>query len=190
MVLNHLSLERGDMEGEVVTNPKGSAEVSIASTLIPWDRDDERALFFGYRASGLSVREALNMIKRSKPWLSAQRHDQQFVDLEKRIPEFRRALSKEYVEIEFFRNFRLVLEKDHQVLKKALRNEALTKNEQEYLIKLRSQYTPAQIQILEALVSGGGSGLDFSQFVADNPEIFQISRTDTITMARRKDGGS
>ena len=169
-------------------HPLGSPEASIASTLIPWDRDDERALYFGYRASGMSVREALHLIQRSKPWLSLQRHDPKFVDLESRIPEFRRELSKEYIEIEFFRNFRLVLEKDHQVLQKSLdKNEGLSKFEHEYLLKLRTQYSPAQIQVLEALVSGGQSGFNFAEFVATHPDIIQMSRTDTITVASRND---
>lgn len=171
----------------IENNPKGSPEVSIASTLIPWDRDDERALYFGYRASGLSVRETLHMIKRSKPWLSLQRHDSTFVDLEHRIPEFRRELSKEYVEIEFFRNFRLILEKDHQVIQRSLdlkKGDVLSRQDQEYLIKLRSQYSPTQIQILEAIVQGGQGGFNFARFVAEHPDIIHMSRTDTITLAR------
>jgi len=169
----------------IENNPKGSPEVSIASSLIPWDRDDERALYFGYRASGLSVRETLHMIQRSKPWLSLQRHDLEFVDLEHRIPEFRRELSKEYVEIEFFRNFRLILEKDHQIIQKSLKKgEVLTRQEHEYLIKLRSQYSPTQIQILEAIVEGGKGGFNFAAFVAEHPDIIQMSRTDTVTVAK------
>ena len=171
----------------IENNPKGSPEVSIASSLIPYDRDDERALYFGYRASGLSVRETLHMIQRSKPWLSLQRHDPVFVDLGHRIPEFRRELSKEYVEIEFFRNFRLILEKDHQIIQKSLnlkRDETLSRQDQEYLIKLRSQYSPTQIQILEAIVQGGQGGFNFAQFVAEHPDIIQMSRTDTVTLAR------
>jgi len=176
----------------VENNPKGSPEVSIASTIVPWDRDDERALYFGYRASGLSVRETLHMIQRSKPWLSLQRRNPSFVDLEHRIPEFRRELSKEYVEIEFFRNFRLVLEKDHQIIQKSLnlkKGDTLSRQEHEYLIKLRSQYSPTQIQILEAIVQGGQGGFNFAQFVAEHPDIIQMSRTDTVTLARGKDEG-
>lgn len=166
-------------------NPNESPETAIASSIVPWDRDDERALYFGYRASGLSVRETLHMIQRSKPWLSLQRHDSEFVDLENRIPEFSKQLSKEYIEIEFFRNFRFVLEKDHQILLKSLQKDVvLTRNEQEYLIKLRSQYTPAQIQILEAITSGNEDGFNFARFVAENPDIIQLSRTDTITVAK------
>jgi len=171
----------------VENNPKGSPEVSVASSIVPYDRDDERALYFGYRASGLSVRETLHMIQRSKPWLSLQRHDPVFVDLEHRIPEFRRELSKEYVEIEFFRNFRLILEKDHQIIQRSLnlkKDETLSRQDQEYLIKLRSQYSPTQIQILEAIVEGGKGGFNFAQFVAEHPDIIQMSRTDTVTLAR------
>jgi len=173
----------------VENNPKGSPEVSIASSVVPYDRDDERALYFGYRASGLSVRETLHMIQRSKTWLSLQRRDPEFVDLENRIPEFRRELSKEYVEIEFFRNFRLILEKDHQIIQKSLNlksGESLSRQDQEYLIKLRSQYSPTQIQILEAIVEGGKGGFNFAQFVAEHPDIIQMSRTDTVTLARGK----
>jgi hypothetical protein len=170
-------------------NPKGSAEVSIASSIIPWPRDDERALYLGYRASGLSVRESLHMIERSKPWLSLQRHDDKFVELENKIPDFRRELSKEYVEIEFFRNFRLALEKDYQVLRKSIsKGEVLTRQEHEYLLKLRTQYSPAQIQILEAVVSGNQNGFNFAAFVAEHPDIVQLSRTDTVTVARGRRG--
>jgi len=169
-------------------DPQSTPETSIASSIIPWPRDDARALYFGYRASGLSVREALNAIKRSKPWLSIQRRDVAFTTIEKRLPEIRRELSKEYLEIEFFRNFRLILEKDHQVIKKSLNKaDELTRHEHEYLIKMRSQYTPAQIQILEQLVEKGQDGLNFAQWIASNPDIVQMSRTDTVTVMRGQD---
>ncbi len=171
------------MEGsDVVNNPNGSKETSIASSIVPYDRDDERALYFGYRSCGCSVRESLHAIKRSKPWLSAQRHDPKFVDLEKRIPEFRDELAKEYLKLETYRNYRFVLEKDRLILEKALSKEPLTRYEHEYLIKLRTMYTPAQIQILEAMVKGGENGFNFAKFVAEHPDIIQMSRTDTITV--------
>lgn len=185
------------VEAGVENNPKGSPEVSVASAVVPWDRDDERALYFGYRSSGLSVRETLNIIERSKAWLSGQRHDPVFVDLEGRIPEFRKTLSKEYVELDFYRNFRLILHKDHQIIKRSLGMEKdengevvqLTNKDQEYLIKLRSQYSPAQIQILEQVVSGKEDGFNWAKFVMQHPDIVQLQRTDTITMARASGEG-
>jgi hypothetical protein len=181
-----------DETGIVPDNGKGTPETSIASTLIPWDRDDEKALYFGARASGLSVRESLHFIKRSKAWLSGCRHDPVFVDLESKIPDFRRDLAKEYVELHTYRNYFMVLERDKQVLEKAIkpnRADPLTRQEQEYLIKLRTMYTPAHLQIIESLVKGGKDGFNFTEFIMNHPDIIQMSRTDTITVAKRPDDG-
>jgi len=159
-------------------------EVAIANTLIPYSRDDARCRYLGYRACGFSIREALQMIAHSKQWLTWCRTDPQFVELENNIPNYRKELSKEYVEIEFFRNFRYALEKDYRVLKQSLTDEPMGKQDHDYLLKLRSQYTPQQLQILEAIVSGEGSGFNFARFVAENQELIQFSRTDTLTMKK------
>ena len=180
------------MEGNQDVVAAGSPELSIASSLIPWDRDDERAMFFGARACGLSVREALHYIKRSKAWLSGCRHDEKFVELESKIPDFRRDLAKEYVELHTYRNYFMVLERDKQVLEKATRNnrdDPLTRQEHEYLIKLRTMYTPAQLDIIENLVKGGTDGFNFSKFIMEHPDIIQMSRTDTITVAKGNQDG-
>lgn len=160
-------------------------EVAIANTLIPYPRDDARCRYLGYMACGFSIREALKMIDHSKQWLSWCRRDEQFVALENNIPQFRKELSKEYVEIEFFRNFRYALEKDYRILKDSLEKDVvMSKQDHDYLLKLRSQYTPQQLQILEAIVSGTDGGFNFAKFVAENQELIQISRTDTVTMQR------
>lgn len=183
--------------GEVMTQPQlvenhpdGSPETSVASAVIPWNRDDPKALYLGYRSSGLSIRESLQMLGKAKSTLSLWRKDPEFVNLEGRIPEFRRELAKEYIEIEFFRNFRFILEKDHQVIKRALKatkDDPLSRQDQEYLIKLRAQYSPSQIQILEAIVQKGEDGINFAQFIASNPDIIQMSRTDTVTMKTKEE---
>ena len=175
------------IEAEPVETPP--PEVSVASSIIPYARDSTDAMYLGYRACGFSTREATKMIKRSVTWLSLRRRDEVFRDLEHRIPEFRKELSKEYVELEFFRNFRLVLEKDYKILMRSLEkvdtdHKEMSKQEHEYLIKLRSQYTPQQMQILEAVVSGTGDGWNFAKWVADNPGIIQVSRTESVTMIK------
>jgi hypothetical protein len=175
-------------------------EVAIASTLIPYSRDDERARYLGYLACGFAIREALHLINRSKPWLSLARRDATFVDLETRIPEIRKELSKEYIELEFYRNFRLILEKDYRILWKSLNPEmvdvilsdgstktvpaSMPKQDHDYLVKIRAQYTPQQLQVIEAIASGKGDGFNFAQFVASNPDIVQLSRTDTVTVQK------
>jgi hypothetical protein len=180
-------------ETKVVESDEIPAEVSIASSVIPYDRDDEKALYFGYRSCGFSLKEALSLIDRSKTWLSLARRDPQFVQLEGRIPEFREQLSKEYVEIEFFRNFRLALEKDYRVLMRSLgleRNSdnkvvAMTSEDQAYLLKMRSQYNPQQLGMLETIVKGGGEGYNFAEWVAKHQnDIIQFSQTRTVTVKK------
>lgn len=177
-------------EAELLPNTETPPEVAIAGSLIPYPRDDERARYLGYMSCGFTVREALHMIDRSKTWLSLARRHPDFVALENRIPEFRKELSKEYVEIEFFRNFRMALEKDFRVWKKSLNpgkdedgNELpMSRQDHEYLLKMRSQYTPQQLQILEAIVTDSGEGWNFAKWVAEHPDIIQVSRTDTVTV--------
>lgn len=168
-------------------------ELSIAASIVPWPRDDERTKYFGCLCSGFSVREALVWIERSKSWLSERRHDPKFVELEGRIPEFRNELAREYLGLEFFRNFRFVLEKDYRVLRRSLgleRDEdgkivGMTTQDQGYLTRMRTQYNPQQLQILESIVSGGGGGWSFTKWVSENQEFIQASRTDTITVVKK-----
>lgn len=186
------------LEGLIMTldQSEGTPETSIAGALIPYSRDDDKARYLGYKACGFSVREALQMIEKSKSTLSIWRRDQVFVDLENRIPDIRKELSKEYISIEFYRNFRLVLEKDYKVLRRSLRLEqdsagnpvAMTQADQSYLLRMRSNYTPQQLSILEVIVASGAGGFDFARFIAENPDIVQMQRTDTITMAKARDG--
>ena len=186
------------LEGLIMTldQSKGTPEVSIAGALIPYSRDDDKAMYLGYRACGYSVREALQEIKKSKSTLSIWRRNQEFKNLENRIPEIRKELSKEYISIEFFRNFRLVLEKDYKVLRRSLSLElnpegkvvAMTQADQSYLLRMRSNYTPQQLSILEAIAASGRGGFDFARFIAENPEIVQLQRTDTITVAKARSG--
>ncbi len=141
----------------------------------------------GYLACGFNTDEALYMLGKTQEWLEEQRRDDGFNAIELKVPEIRKELSKEYIELDFFRNFRLVLEKDYRVLNKAIREDmdnVLSKHEHEYLLKLRSAYTPQQLQILEQVMKGTGpDNFNFARWVSDNQDkIREISRTtDRIT---------
>ena len=144
-------------------------EVSIATTLIPWRKDDYRARYMGYLACGFNSEEALYMLGLKVDWLDEQRQDNSFNSVELSIPEIRKELSREYIELDFFRNFRLVLEKDYRILSKSIQQEILPKQEHEYLLKLRSAYNPQQLQILEQVMRGTGTGeWNFAKFIHDN----------------------
>lgn len=150
--------------------PTETAEVSVPRSVIPWHRDDDRSRYLGLRSSGFTIREALGLIGKAKSTLSAWRHDPVFVDLEEKLPELRRELALEYASLEFLRNYRLILEKDYRVIKESLtkrtvyddkgRPHAAPMNSQDfqYLLKLRSHYTPQQLQVIEALFGPNGDG--------------------------------
>ena len=176
-------------------------ELSAAATLIPYRRDDLRSRYLGYLACGFSDEESLYALGLTLKWLDLMREDDKFSDLEERIPELRKELSKEYIELDFQRNFRMVLEIDHRVLRKSFGMvtvedeetgerviEELTPFEQQYLLKIRSAYTPQQLQLLEAVVSGKDSTeFNFSRWVSENQEVIELSRTDRMVV-RNKDG--
>lgn len=152
-----------------------TAEESIAQSIIPYNRDDSRARYLGLRASGFTIREALKIVGCAHSTLSYWRLDPQFIELENRLPEFRRELALEYANIEFIRNYRMILEKDYQVIRKSLnpeRNEdgktaPMEKQDHEYLLKLRSHYTPQQLQVIETLMSASNNDqqFNFTEFV-------------------------
>lgn len=183
--------------------PSGSAskEVSAAATLIPYRRDDVRSKYLSYLCCGFSDEEALFVLGLNRKWVEYARQDGKFCELEERVPELRKELSKEYTEMDFYRNFRMVLEKDHRVLRTSLGMELvedeetgemvpveLTPFDQQYLLKLRSAYTPQQLQLLESVTKGNDGGFNFAEWVKGNPEIVKLSQTNSVTLARGGDG--
>jgi len=143
----------------------------------------------GYLACGFCPEEALYMLGLKVDWLEEQRQDEGFNAIEVSIPEIRKELSREYIELDFFRNFRLVLEKDYRVLKASIEYEILPKQQHEYLLKLRSAYNPQQLQILEQVMKGvGAEGWNFAKYVHENQgKILEYSRTDKVIVRNNPD---
>ncbi len=172
-------------------------EVAIAGSVIPYRRSDNKAKYLGYMACGFSIREACKILNITKAAVSIWRQDPQFVEYEKRIPEYKVALAKEYISMEFFRNYRLVLEQDYRVLWKVLNpnkvtvqnatgekelDEPLSKQDADYLLKIRSQYSGEQLHMLEAIVSSSGENFNFAMWVQKNADVIKVSRTQTQTL--------
>lgn len=171
-------------------------QVSIATSLIPWRKDDNRAKYLGYLACGFNVEEAVYMLGLNIEWLKEQRQDDDFCTFELKVPEIRKELCKEYIELDFFRNFRMVLEKDYRILKEALDFNGtglMHSQDHQYLLKMRSAYTPQQLQILEQVMRGvGEEGFNFAKWIAENQAAIassgiEFSRTDTMKLTSRLD---
>ena len=175
-------------------------EVSAATTLIPYRRSDDRAKYLGYLCCGFSDEEALYVLGLTRNWLKSARLDSKFTELEEHIPELRKQLSREYTEMDFYRNFRMVLEKDHRVLRTSLGMEMeededtgemvpvqLSSFDQQYLLRMRSAYTPQQLQLLEAVAGSGDGGFNFAEWVSKNQKVVQLSQTRTVTVVEGQD---
>lgn len=166
-------------------------EVTSAQTLLPYRRDDDRSKYLGYLCCGFSDEEALFVLGLNLTWLNTARQDIRFAGLELRIPELRKELSREYTELDFYRNFRMVLEKDHRVLRTSLGMETdeegnvaeLSMYDQQYLLRLRSVYTPQQLQLLSA-ANTGAEGFNFARWVSEHADIVQMSKTETLTVKK------
>jgi hypothetical protein len=58
----------------------------------------------------------------------------------------------------------------------------LSTQEHDYLMKMRGQYTPQQLQILEGISGSKESSFNFAEWVSKNQDIVQASRTtETLT---------
>lgn len=141
-----------------------------ADSVLPrFDGNDEsKRAYLSYRLCGFGRQEACNYTKTKKRqvyyWMSS---DAVFEDIEKRqLLDLRQTFSKQIITLDFTRNFKLALERDRVVLDLAVTNPAaLSKADQEYLVKIRSMYTPQQLQILEGFFRSDVDDLGFDELV-------------------------
>ncbi|KKN74204.1 hypothetical protein LCGC14_0392900 [marine sediment metagenome] len=143
----------------------------IAQSLLPYYTEGgKKASYLSYIMAGFSIMESIKLagihVKTRTRW---KEDDPMFVELEgKASTELRRQLADQLIDIEFTRNFRLVMAKDFKVLfKDAAGEEALTETEQAYLMQIRKFYTPQQFLMLRQLISGNletkDQGFDFTR---------------------------
>ena len=145
----------------------GTAE-SIAKSVLPYQRDDNRAKYLGYRCCGFTSRESLELISIAHSTLNFWRKNPEFVELESHLTEMRATLGIEYAQLEFLRNYRLILHKDYDVIVKSLKYpDGMSDRDFSYLLKARAQYTPQQLSIMEVLARAEASDreFDFTQIV-------------------------
>ena len=166
-------------------------EESIARTVIPYNRDDDKARYLGLRACAFTTREAARLLQISMSTISTWRKDEEFKSLEARLPEFRQQLAEEYANLEFLRNYRLIMEKDFQIIQKSLgidkangattdkleAPEMMSQQDFAYLTKIRQFYSPQQFQIMKSIASGksGGEGTEEFNFTQTVLELSKMT---------------
>ncbi len=140
-----------------------SKTLSEADAVLPrfnWQDDDKRE-YLSYRLCGYSRLESCKFsgVASSKVsgWL---KRDPEFRDIEKRdLIYLRRNFAKEIVALDFSRNYKLIMDHDHAVMKRIReRPDYITDSDREYLHKIRPLYTPQQMQALESMFKSESNG--------------------------------
>ena len=153
------------MAGELTTTE------DMAQALLPfYFEGTKKANYLGYIVAGFSFTMACRLAKlHTKTVKNWRDSDPNFVELENKAKtELREQLSNSMLDIEFTRNFRLVLVKDFEILYKDATGQTLTEEERKYILLIRKFYTPQQFAIIKQLLSGGdksGEAFDFTKTV-------------------------
>src|SRR4030042_2646891 len=90
----------------------------MAASLLPiYIEGGKKARYLSYLVSGFSIMEASKLAKVHYKSVLRWRQDPQFLDTEQQcVGELRKKLSNELLDLEFTRNFRLVMAKDFEIL--------------------------------------------------------------------------
>ncbi len=134
---------------------------AIATNVLPYDEtireENKKAAYLAKRICGFTIRESVKLTGIHERTLRYWREtDPKFVQLDGAgMIQLRQTLAAQYLDIEFSRNLHLVLERDFKVLWKMVEGEELSKFEQDYVLKLRSHYTPQSLAMVKQLLAGG-----------------------------------
>ena len=151
-----------------ITNAEG-----LAQSMLPlYLEGDKKAQYLGYLIAGFSKHEAVRLAGIHKKTLTRwTQGDPTFIDMLSRLQELRDKLANQLLDIEFTRNFRLVLAKDFKVLYKDAIGKELTDQEASYIQTIRKFYTPQQFAMLRQIVAGGDGKQDAFDFTKTVLEI-------------------
>jgi len=146
----------------------------MALSLLPYYLEGgKKSRYLGYVVAGFSTTEAMKLAKVHPATVRRWREeDETFLGLERQAGgELRERLANTLVDIEYTRNFRLVLAKDFNILYKDATDQKLTDREQQYLLLIRKFYTPQQLAMVRQLLSGNGQSSEAFDFTRTVLEI-------------------
>ena len=136
-----------------VVDPSNPEEITKA--MVPYYPEDSKmARYLKYRFSGFSVKESCGLANVThKTVLVWRKTDERFRQLDTSdLEEIRRSMSAKYLNTEFIRNFALFLEKDFKLLiKDKICPDELSPQDRIYLTKIRSFYSPQQLETMSLL---------------------------------------
>jgi len=175
---------------EVIAIPE-LAESSFDAALAIIQRsngsDPKQATYLSFRVCYFTSKEALQMAGANQKDLALWYLDAEFRQLDTElIKDFQKLYNRHALTIQYTRNYRMVIQKDSEVLAKSLDPDSeLTKFEEQYLTKMRGTYSPEQLSRLTSSVQDGENGktpLNFLQVVmmANNERSIKVGKTSII----------
>ena len=138
--------------------PNMTETEAIAQSFIPTFSDnDKKATYLSYLIANFAHREACKLApvseKQVKRWKDA---DPNFVNIcGEGLPALRKEFASTFIDMQYTRNFHLMLQKDFKVLYKDAIGETLTDVENKYIEKIRQHYTPQSLAMVKQLLGGG-----------------------------------
>jgi hypothetical protein len=151
---------------------------AIAEAMLPiLTNNDNKNRYLTLRALGMTILEASKLIKVHLATIYRWRREDEAFNIAdtEGLTDAKKKLANEFLSMEFVRNFHLALTKDFDVLIKAAMGNDLSNQEQEYLLKIRPQYTPQQLGFIKQL-SGE----------IDKPDEMDFTKL-TLTIRRERD---
>lgn len=132
--------------------------LDIARSILPSfnEEDSKKSEYLGYRLNFFSRQEATELTGIHPKTVTRWREDPQFALIDgDGLTTLRKTLQTEFTDMQFSRNFHMVLKKDFRILYKDACSQPLTEYEQDYLIKIRQHYTPQSLAMVKQLLNGG-----------------------------------
>jgi len=131
---------------------------AIAEAFVPsFSDDNKKATYLSYLIANFAHRVACQLTpvseKQVRRWKDA---DSNFANIcGPGLPALRKEFASVFIDMQFTRNFHLVLQKDFRILYKDALGTELTDNEVKYLEKIRQHYTPQSLAMVKQLLGGG-----------------------------------
>lgn len=109
--------------------------------------DEKISTYLSFRACYFSINDSLRMAMASKKDLENWYLNNDFHELDTvLIKDFQKLYHRQALTIQYTRNYRMVIQKDYEIVAKSLDPECeMTKFEESYLTKMRGTYSPDQL---------------------------------------------
>jgi len=141
-----------------------SETLDIARSYLPIldGEDSKKSQYLSYRITNFSRAMATELTGIHRKTVARWREEDPafaWIDGEG-LSEARKTLANEVIDMQFTRNFHLVLQKDFRILYKDHMNSLgtglpLTEEEQAYMLKIRQHYTPQSLAMVKQILAGG-----------------------------------